>query len=133
VPDLSIVFTVGNTACALPAGIMREILEDAYVAPAPMAPASIEGVLNRLGRMYVVFDLGALVGIPLERRQKLILFGHEKFSFGSWVDDVIGVASGDQVQADLSLPYQCASVRFGDRIVPVLDHEALFQSVDELI
>jgi chemotaxis signal transduction protein len=135
VSELAIVFGIGPTYCALPAGVMQEILEDAYVAPTPMAPASIEGVLNRLGRLYVVFDLGSLIGVPLEVRQKLILFGHDQFSFAAWVDSVHGVANvdTDRLETEPVLPFQAATLRFKDRIVPMLDAEALFRRVDELI
>ncbi len=133
--ELAIVFEIGETACALPAGVMREILEDAYVAPTPMAPASIEGVVNRLGRLYVVFDLGSLIGVPMSTRQKLILFGHDRFSFASWVDGVVGVvdAQRDRLETESALPFQSGTLRYRERIVPFLDPEALFQRVDELV
>ena len=133
--SLAIVFEIGETSCALPAGSMREILEEGYVAPAPMAPASIEGVLNRMGQLYVVFDLGSLVGIALEKRQKLLLFGHDQYSFAAWVDEVLGVADMDtqRVAHETALPFQAGALRFGDRVVPCLDPEALFKHVDDLI
>lgn len=133
--DLAIVFAIGSQLLALRAGLLREILEDAYVAPAPMAPASIEGVLNRLGRLHVVFDLGSLIGLPLHTRQKMLLFGHETYTFAAWVDAVCGVAEV-AAKAELgpnALPFQSATAWFQGHAVPVLDAEALFRRVDELI
>ncbi len=133
--ELAIVFRIGDTLCALEAGALHEILEDAYVAPAPMAPASIEGVVNRLGRLYVVFDLGSLVGLSVHTPQKLMLFGHASYSFASWVDDVVGVArlDTDKLETENTMPFQVHTLRFGDRIVPMLDADAVFKRVDELI
>jgi chemotaxis signal transduction protein len=133
--DLAIVFALGSHLLALHAGMLREILEDAYVAPAPMAPASIEGVLNRLGRLHVVFDLGSLVGLPLHTRQKMLLFGHETYAFAAWVDAVCGVSkvAAEVDPGSKSLPFQTATAWFQGHAVPVLDAEALFRRVDELI
>lgn len=133
--ELAIVFELGKTPCALPASSLREILETAHVSPAPMAPASIEGVLNRLGRLYVVFDLGSLIGIGLEQRSKLLLFGHEKYAFAAWVDNVVGVANVelDQMYAEYTLPFQMAALEHRGRIVPLLDPELIFRRIDELV
>jgi chemotaxis signal transduction protein len=134
-PDLAIVFDIGDMTCALPVGALREILEDAHVSPAPMAPASIEGVLNRLGQLYVVFDLGSLVGTSLEARSKLMLFGHEHYHFAAWVDNVLGVADldDDLLVTDATVPFQTATLEFKGRIVPYLDADKLFKRVDELV
>lgn len=133
--ELAIVFQIGDTPCALPAGALREILESAYVAPAPMAPAAIEGVLNRLGRLYVVFDLGSFIGSSLQARNKLLLFGHDKYSFAAWVDAVMGVADmeQDRIETESAFPLQKATLQHKGKIVPLLDAEQLFQRVDELI
>ena len=123
-------------ACALPAADLREILETAHVSPAPMAPAAIEGVLNRLGRLYVVFDLGSLVGSALRARSRLLLFGHDTFAFAAWVDGVLGVADmeADRVADEGEpVPFQRALLGYQGRRVPLLDAEALFRRVDALI
>jgi chemotaxis signal transduction protein len=131
----AIVFEIGDTACALPAAALREILEQAHVSPAPMAPASIEGVLNRLGQLYVVFDLGSLIGTQLRMRSHVLLFGSEKLSLAAWVDGVVGVADAeaDRITMEASLPFQTATLQYRGRIVPYLDAEKLFQRVDELV
>lgn len=133
--DLALVFELGETACALPVASLREILEESHVSPAPMAPASIEGVINRLGQLYVVFDLGSLVGANLQVRSKLLLFGHEKFAFAAWVDGVLGVADLEQDRLDTepTMPFQTATLAFKGRIVPYIDADRLFKRVDELI
>ena len=133
--DLAIIFRLGESPCALPAEALHEILEDAHVSPAPMAPASIEGVLNRLGQLYVVFDLGSLVGLSLHRPEKVMLFGHANYSFAAWVDEVLGVASisADRLETESTLPFQVATLRYRDSIVPLLNPDAVFRRVDELI
>lgn len=133
--DLALVFELGDVACALPVASLREILEEAHVSPAPMAPASIEGVINRLGQLYVVFDLGSLVGASLQVRSKLLLFGHEEYAFAAWADGVLGVADleQDRIETDTALPFQTATLRFKGRVVPYLDADRLFRRVDELI
>ncbi len=133
--ELAIIMEIGSETCALPVASLREILDEAYVAPAPMAPASIEGVLNRLGRLYVVFDLGSLIGASLETRAKMILFEHDQFHFGAWVDGVNGVVDleNDRIETDNNVPFQTGAVRFKGRIVPYLNADSLFRSVDQLI
>lgn len=131
----AIVFEIGESACALPAAALREILESAHVSPAPMAPASIEGVLNRLGQLYVVFDLGSLIGTQLRMRSHVLLFGDEKLSLAAWVDGVVGVADleDDRIEMESTMPFQTATLQYRGRIVPYLDAGKLFQRVDELV
>jgi purine-binding chemotaxis protein CheW len=63
-PLHAVVFQVGGVVCALPAGLVREILPAARPTRVPGVPAAVEGLVNVRGSLVTVVDGHALLGQP---------------------------------------------------------------------
>src|SRR4249920_2168752 len=63
-PLHAVVFRVGGVVCALPAGVVREILPAAQATRVPGVAAAIEGLINVRGGLVTVVDGHVLLGQP---------------------------------------------------------------------
>ncbi len=65
VPPLhAVVFRVGGVVCALPAGLVREILPAATATRIPGVPEVVEGLVNVRGTLVTVVDGHRLLSQP---------------------------------------------------------------------
>ncbi len=75
-PLHAVVFRVGGTVCALPAGLVREILPEAPATPIPGVASAVLGLVNVRGTLVTVVDGFRLLGIegpPAGERALLLL------------------------------------------------------------
>lgn len=63
-PLHAVVFRVGGVVCALPAGVVREILPSVRATRVPGVPAGVEGLVNVRGGLVTVIDGHVLLGQP---------------------------------------------------------------------
>ena len=63
-PLHAVVFRVGGVVCALPAGVVREILPAVRATRVPGVPAAVEGLVNVRGGLVTVIDGHVLLGQP---------------------------------------------------------------------
>lgn len=63
-PLHAVVFRVGGVVCALPAGLVREILPAARATRVPGVAAAVEGLVNVRGSLVTVVDAHVLLGQP---------------------------------------------------------------------
>jgi len=63
-PLHAVVFRVGGVVCALPAGVVREILPAVRATRVPGVPAAVEGLVNVRGGLVTVVDGHVLLGQP---------------------------------------------------------------------
>ena len=63
-PLHAVVFRVGGVVCALPAGVVREILPAVRATRVPGVPAGVEGLVNVRGGLITVIDGHVLLGQP---------------------------------------------------------------------
>jgi len=59
-----LVFEVGDLACAVPAGVTREVLAPAPSTRLPGAPEAVAGLVNIRGNLLTVIDAHRLLGRP---------------------------------------------------------------------
>ncbi len=63
-PLHAVVFRVGGVVCALPAGLVREILPATRATRVPGVAAAVEGLVNVRGGLVTVIDAHVLLGQP---------------------------------------------------------------------
>lgn len=63
-PLHAVVFRVGGVVCALPAGVVREILPAARPTRVPGVPPAVEGLVNVRGGLVTLVDGHVLLGQP---------------------------------------------------------------------
>lgn len=61
-PLHAVVFRVGGVVCALPAGLVREILPAATATRVPGVATAVEGLVNVRGSLVTVVDAHVLLG-----------------------------------------------------------------------
>lgn len=126
---------VGGRLFGLPILEVRNIVTLRDVAPVPLAPAAIAGVMNQRGRTATVVDLGRILGVNEEGREapgpnsKGITIDHQGSLYVLRVDAVGEIyAVGEAARAGLpstldpTLKRLCAGIyRLRDEVLLVLD------------
>jgi purine-binding chemotaxis protein CheW len=105
------------------------------ITPVPGAPAHIVGVQNLQGRLLAVLDIAGYLGLDASMGRHVVVLRHGKMSLGCLVDraeDLVGIA-GDVLQESPETHdrRRCvrSKVRVGERLVGLLDAEALVREV----
>jgi purine-binding chemotaxis protein CheW len=122
---------LGAESYALPAAHVREVARCGTLAEIPGAGRHVLGIVNLRGRVVPVFDLAALLGAAREGpHAHVCVASHAAGLGGLAVDDVTDVAAlpdGGEA-ADTELLARSAMV--GDRLVGVVDMDALFAELE---
>jgi purine-binding chemotaxis protein CheW len=130
----AVLFRVGDVVCALPAGIVREILPPLSATRIPGATAAVRGLVNVRGALLTVVDAHALLGRPASPDDEgaIVVVDRGSRRFGltvSQVLDFVHVPAAD-IEPSERLPGIDARVargvgRVGDRHFILLDLESL--------
>lgn len=62
-----VLFRVSDMVCALPAGIVREVLPSLPITRIPGVPSAVEGLVNVRGALLTLIDAHVLLGRPRDR------------------------------------------------------------------
>lgn len=126
-------FALGDHQCALALDDVREVLRIVAVTPLPVAPAFVEGVINRRGIVTPVIDLRRRIGLacgPYDNTTRILIAAIGGHSTGLIVDDVssvvvideagLGIDPTEALGIDLR-QYASRVVRDGADLVVVID------------
>lgn len=126
-------FSLGEHRCAMALGDVDEVLRVVAVTPLPVAPAFIEGVINRRGVVTPVIDLRKRVGLscgPYDSTTRIVMTAIHGQSTGVIVDEVsevveiseagLGIDPSEALGMDLR-QYASRVVRDGTELVVVID------------
>lgn len=85
-------FIVGEGHYAVDVLDVREVNTETCITPVSHAPKGVRGLVNVRGQVFLIFDMGLLLGFgstPIRERSRLVLF-KEKVgpTFGILVDEV---------------------------------------------
>ncbi len=128
-----VVFSLGRDEYGLPIGRVLEIVR--YTEPRPVAAGDpwVCGVIGLRGKEVPVYDIAARLGIP-GHPAKIVIIATDAGPAGVAVDDVhevLTVANDDLRPAPGSSPqFTEALAAIGDRLVAVLDPNAIFTRTD---
>ncbi len=128
------VFTLGDTAFALPVTDVREVVVVEEWTAVPLAPRHVIGVANRRGEVLPIADAREALGLasrPPGRRLRTVVVGVGAREVAVVIDDVLGLEQFDEL-----LPLgDGARAAYGgralgllwseDRVVTLLDAERL--------
>jgi purine-binding chemotaxis protein CheW len=131
-----VVFSLGGEDYALPITQVQEIIR--YTEPRAVASAShwILGVISLRGKIIPVCDLGARLGLPTEHPStgNIVVVESGNVTAGIVVDEVDQVLT---VEAGQLVPVPVVGsdamksiVKIGDRLVVLLDSDAVFHGAD---
>lgn len=131
-------FAVGEASFGVDARLVLEVVKVGDVTRVHDAPAGVVGIRNLRGRIVMVIDMAAHLGLGLAEsgpESRLLIMEHQGESFGFLVDavtDAVGVS-----EAQIGVPPSSLSPvlrsrlrgvwRDGDRLTAILDPAALFQ------
>lgn len=139
-------FALGGESFALGILHVKEILEFADVAPVPMVPGFVRGVINLRGRVVPVLDLGARFGRPRTNETKrtciiiVELKGDEAFQeLGVMVDAVHTILEipGAEIEpppafgAKIRTDFIFGMGKVGGKFMVILNLDSVF-SVEEM-
>lgn len=126
-------FALGDHRCGLSIDDVSEVLRVVAVTPLPVAPAFVEGMINRRGVVTPVIDLRKRVGLlpgPYDSSTRILMTSIEGQSTGLIVDEVsdvvviepsgMGIDPSDALGLDLR-QYASRVVRDGADLVVVID------------
>jgi purine-binding chemotaxis protein CheW len=136
-------FALGEYHCALALEDVSEVLRVVAVTPLPVAPAFVEGVINRRGVVTPVIDLRKRVGLscgPYDNTTRILITSIGGHSIGVIVDEVsnvvvideagLGIDPSEALGMDLR-QYSSRVVRDGTDLVVVIDPEKMLTADEE--
>ena len=132
-PIRVLMLAAGGQRFALPLAAVREVIDAARLAPVPLTPPALAGVIDLRGRIVPVLDIAILVGLtaaPLNAQIVLAAVDGHDAEVGFRVDDVAGLAVSQRSrppQPDTP-PFVSAVLDTSDGGVPLLDLAALVES-----
>jgi len=131
-----VVFSLGAEEYGLPITAVQEIIRYTKPRTIPSAPPSVRGVINLRGKIIPVVDLKSrlqLHGGDAEE-SKIVIVEAGAVTAGLIVDDVdevLAVDEGSLEQAPTGdVGYISAVAKVGDRLLVLLDAEAMFGGGD---
>lgn len=134
-----LVFDLGGRHYGLPASTVRELVRAVTIAPLPLAPPAVEGVVNVRGEVVVVLDLRARLGLPgkgVELEDHLVIVRAAGRLVGVRVDRAVGLATtgeggGRPDASGMAGGGGWAGVtRLGDDLVPIVDLRVLLSPAE---
>ena len=138
VADQAFVVRAGGQAWALPAQAVQAVFRIAAIAPVPLAPPAIEGLVNLRGRVVVAVNLARrLLGNdatgPGGNRSLAVAIKHGADVFALTIDDVgdvAGFGAAERLDLPPHVPADLARLtttwfRTRDGLVPLLDLDRL--------
>jgi purine-binding chemotaxis protein CheW len=131
-----VVFSLGNEEYALPIDQVQEIIR--YTQPRAVASDVhwIRGVISLRGKIVPVCDLAAHLGVHAEKETdgNIVIVEAEGLTAGIVVDEVDEVLTIEEEQLEAVPATSSASMesiaKIGDRLVVLLNSEAIFGEVD---
>lgn len=131
-----VVFSLGEEEYALPITQVQEIIR--YTEPRGVSSDApwIKGVISLRGKIVPVTDLGARLSLytPLAEDAKIVIVETGRGTAGVIVDEVEEVLSveAEQLEPIPGAGTDCleAIAKVGDRLVILLDPEALFAGIE---
>lgn len=94
-PDRELVFTRGARAFGVPLSVLVQVLEAPRIAPLPLAPPSLRGLLYHGRALHPVRDVSALFGDPAASEVPMVLLlDAGGAGLAVVADRVLGVAEG---------------------------------------
>jgi len=131
-----VVFSLGAEEYGLPITAVQEIIRYTKPRTIPSAPPSVRGVINLRGKIIPVVDLKArlqLQGGDAEE-SKIVIVEAGAVTAGLIVDDVDEVLTVDESSLEQAptgeVGYISAVAKVGDRLLVLLDAEAMFGGED---
>ena len=132
-PLHAVVFRVGGVVCALPAGVVREILPAVRATRVPGVPAAVEGLVNVRGGLVTVVDGHVLLGQPrpAESEMAVLLLDRGGKVAGLTVGEVLdflevpGATSRDQPPAGVDARLVQGTGNWNGQRMLLLDIDAL--------
>lgn len=122
----ALLLPAGGDTYALPVEATREVVAGPQPAPVPTAPGSLVGLLNVRGRIVPLFDIGSLVGLPpAPSCDYAVVVGISGGSAALVATALPWVAELGDAVAAAELPGAASVHRLGDRLVTLLDPEAV--------
>jgi purine-binding chemotaxis protein CheW len=125
-----VVFTLGETECALDVSEVAEILRMVALSPVPESPYWLAGCMNLRSDITPVIDLRVRMGIeaaPITASTPILVVGADHFRAGLIIDSVTELL--DLPRANIQMPRHPADdsphikhiARDAERIIIVLD------------
>jgi purine-binding chemotaxis protein CheW len=131
-----VVFSLGAEEYGLPITAVQEIIRYTKPRTIPSAPPSVRGVINLRGKIIPVVDLKSrlqLEGGDAEE-SKIVIVEAGTVTAGLIVDDVDEVLTVDESSLEQAptgeVRYISAVAKVGDRLLVLLDAEAMFGGED---
>ena len=127
-----VVFSLDGQEYALPVERVSEVLRMVAIAPVPDAPVWVPGVINLRGRVVMVVDLRARLGLPAaeyELTTPIVVAGARTGQVGLVADavtELLTLPAGaiDAATDDMNVGHAVSAVaRAGDRLILILDLE----------
>ena len=129
-----VVFSLGSEEYAQPIGAVHEIIR--YSEPRTVASSVpwIRGVIGLRGKIIPIYDLAARMGVEASEPGKIVIVETGGSQVGVMVDQVDEVLTVETSQLE-DVPTASresieAIAKIGDRLVVLLNSEAIFGGVD---
>jgi len=131
-------FTVGDRTCAIPIERVQEVLTHRATIPVPLSPPEVDGLANLRGQVVLSLDLGVLLGLSdRAHEQAMMIVIHRPDDPVALVVDAVGdvltvdrtgIEDAPQTLDAALRPFVTGALTLDDRLVLVLDVEALIAS-----
>jgi purine-binding chemotaxis protein CheW len=136
----SLLFTIANVECALPAEVVQGVERTLEITPVPNTEPWVAGIVQAWGGIVSVVDLQAFFGLPaqtLTPRSRLVVVTRGDLTVGLLVNSVVEMRSlGDGFASRLDArrvpewaqPYALGAAALGERMVTLLDPDKVVLS-----
>lgn len=122
---------VGREAYAIPVTHVLEVVELGQLSPLPGSGPHVLGLGSLRAQVLPVFDLAELLGAgEAGPPARVCVAARDGQTVGLAVDEVTDVASLPEDGENADVPMLARSQLLGDRLVGVIDAEALFDELD---
>jgi purine-binding chemotaxis protein CheW len=123
-----LIFEVGGRRFGLLAAEVRELVRAVTIVPLPMAPTTVEGVINLRGRVVPVLDLRPRLGLParaVEPSDHLIIARAGERTVALRVDRALELARPEVAGGGAA-----AVAKLDDGLAPIIDTANLLSPAD---
>lgn len=91
-----VVFCVGDEEYAVPIEVVKEIIQSGAIRTIPKVDDNVKGIINLRDRLLTILDLADVLGLPSDRREKIIVLETKSIFIGVEVGDVKEVLNIDE-------------------------------------